>query len=45
MTHKNGKVMLLSDKLAGRVLRYAVEHDIQTFYEFPSPDYFTRAAA
>ena len=37
--------MLLSDKLAGRVLSYAVEHDVQTFYEFPSPDYFTKAAA
>ena len=37
--------MLVSDKLASRILDYALEHDVQTFYEFPSPDYFIRDVA
>jgi hypothetical protein len=32
--------MLLSDKLAGRVLKYAVEHDLATIPQFPPPEFF-----
>jgi hypothetical protein len=31
---------LISDKLAGRVLKYAVEHPITMVHQFPPPSYF-----